>query len=193
MYDTRQSVTQTVTAVRLHLGRAACIILGYINWQMSLSPDSGLYQKSDFWAAGGGAGWRWGIMVKSLPFNRISEVPACHGSKYCKSIQLKCPRVRQNRANKRIFLCLHYYYFTTEKDVVISYSALTGKWTCEKHVCRYRGYLQTNVIKRLIFPGNSNWRWRAISISLMHSMIWTPQRLLIVTRKLLTRSKRLEV
>lgn len=193
MCGTRQSVTQTVTAVRLHLGRAACIILGYINWQMSLSPDSGLYQKSDFWAAGGGAGWRWGIMVKSLPFNRISEVPACHGSKYCKSIQLKCPRVRQNRANKRIFLCLHYYYFTTEKDVVISYSALTGKWTCEKHVCRYRGYLQTNVIKRLIFPGNSNWRWRAISISLMHSMIWTPQRLLIVTRKLLTRSKRLEV
>lgn len=193
MCGTRQSVTQTVTAVRLHLGRAACIILGYINWQMSLSPDSGLYQKSDFWAAGGGAGWRWGIMVKSLPFNRISEVPACHGSKYCKSIQLKCPRVRQNRANKRIFLCLHYYYFTTEKDVVISYSALTGKWTCEKHVCRYRGYLQTNVIKRLIFPGNSNWRWRAISISLMHSMIWTPQRLLIVTRKLLTPSKRLEV
>lgn len=133
MCGTRQSVTQTVTAVRLHLGRAACIILGYINWQMSLSPDSGLYQKSDFC----GAGWRWGIMVKSLPFNRISEVPACHGSKYCKSIQLKCPRVRQNRANKRIFLCLHYYYFTTEKDVVISYSALTGKWTCEKHVCRY--------------------------------------------------------
>lgn len=138
MCGTRQSVTQTVTAVRLHLGRAACIILGYINWQMSLSPDSGLYQKSDFC----GAGWRWGIMVKSLPFNRISEVPACHGSKYCKSIQLKCPRVRQNRANKRIFLCLHYYYFTTEKDVVISYSALTGKWTCEKHVCRYRGCIQ---------------------------------------------------
>lgn len=196
MCGTRQSVTQTVTAVRLHLGRAACIILGYINWQMSLSPDSGLYQKSDFC----GAGWRWGIMVKSLPFNRISEVPACHGSKYCKSIQLKCPRVRQNRANKRIFLCLHYYYFTTEKDVVISYSALTGKWTCEKHVCRYRGVYTRNVaqrwrhvIKRLIFPGNSNWRWRAISISLMHSMIWTPQRLLIVTRKLLTRSKRLEV
>lgn len=145
MCDTLQSVTQTVTAVRLHLGRAACIILGYINWQMSLSPDSGLYQKSDFWAAGGGAGWRWGIMVKSLPFNQISEVPACHGSKYCKSIQLKCPRVRQNQANKRIFLCLHYYYFTTEKDVVISYSALTGKWTSEKHVCRYRGVYTRNV------------------------------------------------
>lgn len=144
MCDTFQSVTQTVTAVRLHLGRAACIILGYINWQMSLSPDSGLYQKSDFWAAGGGAGWRWGIMVKSLPFNQISEVPACHGSKYCKSIQLKCPRVRQNRANKRIFLYLHYY-FTTEKDVVISYSALTGKWTCEKHVWRYRVVYTRNV------------------------------------------------